>query len=45
MQIAQVSFAAIVRAVLPFLIPMILTLLLVTFFPQFVLFLPRLFGH
>jgi len=45
MQIAQVSFAAIVRAVIPFLIPMVVTLLLVTFFPQLVLFLPRLFGY
>jgi|RhiMetdeSRZDD1v2_1073273.scaffolds.fasta_scaffold273778_3 TRAP-type C4-dicarboxylate transport system permease large subunit len=33
MQIARVSFAAITRAVLPFLIPMIATLLLITFFP------------
>jgi TRAP-type transport system large permease protein len=43
MQIAQVSFAAIVRAVTPFLIPMLITLLLVTFFPPLVLFLPNLF--
>lgn len=43
MQIAGVSFAAITRAVLPFLIPMIVTLLLITFFPQLVLFLPNLF--
>ena len=42
MQIARVSFAAITRAVMPFLIPMIGTLLLITFFPQLVLFLPRL---
>ena len=41
MQIAQVSFARIVAAVLPFLVPMIATLLLVTFFPQLVLFLPN----
>jgi tripartite ATP-independent transporter DctM subunit len=41
MQIAQVSFARIVRAVLPFLIPMLVTLLLVTFIPQLVLFLPN----
>lgn len=45
MQIARVPFAAIVRAVTPFLVPMIATLLLVTFVPQLVLFLPRLFGH
>ena len=43
MQIARVSFAAITRAVLPFLIPMIATLLLITFFPGLVLFLPNLF--
>jgi TRAP-type C4-dicarboxylate transport system permease large subunit len=42
MQIARVSFSAIVRAVLPFLIPMIGTLLLVTYIPQLVLFLPGL---
>lgn len=45
MQIARVSFAAICRAVLPLLIPMIITLLLITFFPQIVLFLPRLMLH
>jgi TRAP-type transport system large permease protein len=43
MQIAQVSFGRLVRAVVPFLIPMLLTLLLVTFLPQLVLFLPNLF--
>jgi TRAP-type C4-dicarboxylate transport system permease large subunit len=42
MQIAGVSFAAITRAVLPFLVPMILTLLAITFFPRLVLFLPGL---
>lgn len=42
-QIAQVSFARLVRAVIPFLIPMLLTLLLITFVPQLVLFLPNLF--
>lgn len=43
MQIARVSFSAITRAILPFLIPMVATLLLITFFPQVVLFLPHLF--
>jgi len=43
MQIAQVPFSAVVRAVLPFLIPMIVALLLVTYIPQLVLFLPNLF--
>lgn len=41
-QIAQVSFARLVRAITPFLIPLIVTLMLVTFFPQLVLFLPNL---
>ncbi len=39
----HVSFAAITRVVLPFLVPMVATLLLITFFPQLVLFLPNLF--
>jgi TRAP-type transport system large permease protein len=43
MQIAGVSFGRLTRAVAPFLLPMIATLLLVTFFPQIVLFLPHLF--
>jgi tripartite ATP-independent transporter DctM subunit len=43
MQIAGVPFAAIVRAVTPFLVPMLITLLLVTYVPQLVLFLPGLF--
>lgn len=45
MQIAQVSFARITRAVLPFLVPMVATLLAITLFPQIVLFLPRLMLH
>lgn len=43
MQIAQVSFGRVVRAITPFLVPMLATLLLLTFFPQLVLFLPNLF--
>jgi len=43
MQIARVSFGAISLAIMPFLIPMVATLLLITFFPEIVLFLPRLF--
>lgn len=43
MQIARVSFAAICWAGAPLLIPMIAVLLLITFFPQLVLFLPNLF--
>ena len=42
MQIAQVPFSAIVRAVLPFLIPLIAGLLIITYLPQVVLFLPNL---
>jgi TRAP-type C4-dicarboxylate transport system permease large subunit len=41
--IAGVTFGAIVRAVLPFYIPLGLTLLLITYWPDFVLFVPRLF--
>jgi TRAP-type C4-dicarboxylate transport system permease large subunit len=42
MQIANVPFGAVVRAILPFLIPLIATLLIVTFVPDVVLFLPNL---
>jgi TRAP-type C4-dicarboxylate transport system permease large subunit len=41
--IAWESFAAITRAVAPFLIPMVVTPRLITFFPWLVLFLPRRF--
>jgi len=44
-QIAGVSFARVVRAITPFLIPMLLILLLVTFAPPLVLFLPNVFGQ
>lgn len=40
--IAQVSFARLCRAVMPFYIPLAVTLGLITFWPGFVLFLPRL---
>jgi len=43
MDIAQVSFARIVRAVMPFYVPLFLTLMLVTYWADMVLFLPRLF--
>jgi tripartite ATP-independent transporter DctM subunit len=43
MQIARVSFGAITRAIIPFLLPMLATLLLILFVPELVLFLPRLF--
>ena len=41
--IAGVTFGALVRAVLPFYIPLGLTLLMITYWPDFVLFVPRLF--
>ena len=41
--IAQVSFGQLVRAVMPFYIPLGIVLLLVTYWPGFVLFIPSLF--
>ena len=43
MDIAQVSFGRIVRAVIPFYIPLAFTLLLITYWADMVMFLPRLF--
>lgn len=43
MDIAQVSFARICRAVMPFYIPLFVTLMLVTYWADMVMFLPRLF--
>lgn len=43
MDIAQVSFARIVRAVMPFYVPLFVTLMLVTYWADMVMFLPRLF--
>jgi len=42
MDIAKVSFAGMVKAMLPFYIPLIAALLLITFWPDFVLLIPRL---
>lgn len=42
MDIARVSFARMVRAMLPFYLPLAIALLLITYWPQLVLFLPRL---
>jgi tripartite ATP-independent transporter DctM subunit len=39
--IAKVSFAAVVRAMLPFYVPLVLALLLVTYLPELSLWLPR----
>ena len=41
--IAQVSFWQLVRAVVPFYIPLGIVLLIVTYWPRFVLFVPSLF--
>ena len=42
MDIAKISFAAMVRAMLPFYIPLLAALLVVTFWPGLVLLVPRL---
>jgi len=44
-RIANVPLRDIVRDVLPFLYTMIFSLLVITFFPETVLWLPRLFGY
>ena len=44
-RIADVPLRDIVRDVLPFLYTMILSLVVITFFPEVVLWLPRLFGY
>ncbi|OUS03995.1 hypothetical protein A9Q96_16950 [Rhodobacterales bacterium 52_120_T64] len=43
--IAGVSFGKVVRNVLPYIFALIVALLLVTFLPDLVLFLPRVFGY
>lgn len=43
-EVAKISFERIVRATLPFLWPMLAALVVVTYVPGVVLFLPRLFG-
>ncbi|MCG8360415.1 MAG: TRAP transporter large permease [Kiloniellales bacterium] len=42
MDIAKVSFAQIVRAMLPFYLPLAAALILITYFPEVALFLPQL---
>lgn len=44
MDIAKCSFAEMVRAVLPFYVPLFLSLLVITYWADFVLFIPRLFA-
>lgn len=41
-EITHLKLEDVIRAVFPFLIPLILALLIITYFPQFVLFLPNL---
>jgi tripartite ATP-independent transporter DctM subunit len=41
-RISRIGFEATVRAVLPWLIPLLLTLLLITFIPSLVMWLPNL---
>lgn len=43
-EVAKISFERVVRATLPFLWPMVAALIVVTYVPQVVLVLPRLFG-
>ncbi|HEX2542332.1 MAG TPA: TRAP transporter large permease [Caldimonas sp.] len=45
MDIAKVSLAQMARAVLPFYVPLFLTLLVVTYWADFVLAVPRFFGR
>ena len=44
MDIAKVSLAQMTRAVMPFYIPLFFTLMVVTYWPDFVLAVPRFFG-
>ena len=44
MDIAKISLGQMVRAVIPFYIPLFITLMVVTYWEGFVLFIPRLFG-
>ncbi len=40
-EIAQIPFARVVRAIWPFYIPLLITLFLITYIDQLVLFLPN----
>jgi tripartite ATP-independent transporter DctM subunit len=44
MDIAKISLAQMARAVLPFYVPLLLTLIVITYWADFVLAVPRLFG-
>jgi TRAP-type C4-dicarboxylate transport system permease large subunit len=41
-EVADIKVEAVIRAVFPFYLPLVITLLLVTYFPQLVMFLPNL---
>jgi len=43
-RVAKMSFEDVVKAVLPWIIPLVVVLLLITVFPGLVLWLPRLLG-
>lgn len=43
-EVAEISPTALIRALLPFFVPLLVVLLLITFIPELVLFLPRMFG-
>ena len=43
--LVKIPFERIFIATLPFLVPLIIVLLLITYFPGLVLFIPRLFGY
>jgi len=43
-RVAKMSFEDVVRAVLPWCIPLVVVLMLISFFPELVLWLPRLLG-
>jgi tripartite ATP-independent transporter DctM subunit len=44
-EVAEIPVLRLVRAVVPFLVPLVAVLLLITFVPDIVLFLPRLWGY
>jgi TRAP-type C4-dicarboxylate transport system permease large subunit len=42
--VARIPFAQVVRIMLPWIVPLVIALLIVTYVPQVVLFLPKLIG-
>jgi TRAP-type C4-dicarboxylate transport system permease large subunit len=41
-EVAKISFEDMVKATMPFYVPLLFTLLLITYFPQIVMFIPNL---